>query len=94
MKIVAGSYKSNGFGIYLGPCGKTRCKIRVDGDTKPHRNLWRTSIAPMVEENEVPTGDVVVKRADYERLLSDVSTLTTAMKELEIKVKKFDSTKN
>jgi hypothetical protein len=44
VRIVAGKYKKNGYGTYMGPYGKVKCCVKVDNDTVQQRNLWRTSI--------------------------------------------------
>ena len=49
--IIAGAYKRNGFGTYLGTYGKAMCKVKIDGDNRPERHIWRTSITPILEEN-------------------------------------------
>jgi len=92
VKIVAGLYKKNGYGVFLGPCGKTRWKIRVDGDSQAHRNLWKSSIAPVVVdvEAEQEEDDVCLSRDEYDSLLKEMATLTKAMKALEIKLKKME----
>ena len=92
VKIVSGSYKKNGHGVFLGPCGKTRWKIRVHGDSQAYRNLWKSSIAPVVdvEEAEREEEDVRLSRDEYDSLLKDMATLTKAMKALEIKMKKME----
>jgi len=92
VKIVAGSHKKNGCGVFLGPCGKTRWKIRVDGDSQAHRNLWKSSIAPVVVdvEDKREDEDVRLSRDEYDSLLKEVATLSKAMKALEIKLKKME----
>jgi hypothetical protein len=47
VRIVAGKYKKQGYGTYLGTYGTVMCSIAVQGDSRPQRNLWLTSIKPM-----------------------------------------------
>jgi tetrahydromethanopterin S-methyltransferase subunit B len=47
VRIVAGNYKKNGYGVYLGTYGTVMCQVQVKGDTRPHRNIWLTSIKPI-----------------------------------------------
>jgi hypothetical protein len=47
VRIVAGVYKKHGYGTYLGKYGTVMCSIAVQGDSRPQRNLWLTSIKPM-----------------------------------------------
>jgi hypothetical protein len=47
VRIVAGKYKKNGYGTYMGTYGKIMCCVKVDNDTVQQRNLWKTSIQPL-----------------------------------------------
>jgi hypothetical protein len=46
VRIVAGSYKINGAGIYIEACGKASCRVKVNGDTQQERTIRLSSIQP------------------------------------------------
>jgi len=78
----------------MGPCGKTRWKIRVDGNSKPFLNLWKSFIAGITTNttnNSTGNDDIQIKRDEHEQLLRNVSTLAQAMNELDIKLKKLQN---
>ena len=70
--IIAGAYKKNEYGTYLGPYGKVMSKVKVDGDNRPERHLWRTSIQPILEEKH--TGNIPPVRSQEEKKASATAT--------------------
>ena len=48
--IIAGAYQRNGYGTYLATYGKVMCSVKIDGDNRPERHLWRTSVRPILTE--------------------------------------------
>jgi hypothetical protein len=63
VRIVAGKYKKNGYGIYLGKYGTVMCSIEVQGDSRSHRNIWLTSIKPIAPQES--TEKKKQKLSDY-----------------------------
>jgi hypothetical protein len=46
VRIVHGSYKSNGSGTYIDECGKVSCRVNVDHDIPSERTIRLASIKP------------------------------------------------
>ena len=52
MKIVGGTYKKHGYGVYLGKYGTVMCSVAVEGDSRSHRNIWLTSMKRIKAKEE------------------------------------------
>jgi hypothetical protein len=46
VRIVHGSYKSNGGGTYIDECGKVSCRVNIDNDAAKERTIRLASILP------------------------------------------------
>lgn len=94
VKIIAGTYKTNGMGTFQKIYGIKMATVSVDGDSRPKRNIWLSSIQKMDGTGSTATtnnADVTIKRKDYEKLLADIASLQEALTNLELKVKKMDN---
>jgi len=83
VKTAAGSHEKNACGAFLGPCGKASWKIRVDGDSQAHGNLWKSPIAPVVNVEASQEEDARLPREEDDGLPKEMVTWTKAMKEVE-----------
>lgn len=46
VRILTGTYRQNGGGIYIEACGKVSCRVKVNGDNQQERTLRLSSIEP------------------------------------------------
>jgi hypothetical protein len=101
--IIGGSYRNRG-GVYLGPSGRMKARVAVDGDSRAERGLWLTSIAPATPHPQRSTAPpmssstanastakvtVEVDLVQYKELLNEVTAMRIAMAQLEDKLRKL-----
>ena len=104
MAVVRGKYAKFGFGTFVQDCGNVMCTVKVEGDSRATRNLWKSSLAVVVPPTKDPTKDgnagndndnrgedmLPMKRTDYDELLQEVNDLSDEVKKLKSKIKNAD----
>jgi hypothetical protein len=98
VRIISGNYKKYGYGSYIGPYGKVMCSVKVEGDTRESRNIWRSSIKAINEEPPSTTGATTndgderdertkaENAALLEEALTDLENIKAATRRLEAMV--------
>jgi len=75
--VVRGKHAKFGFGIFPHDYGNVMCTVKVEGDNRESRNLWKSSIAAVATDEfdtKNPTKKtstsademVLTKRTDYQ----------------------------
>jgi hypothetical protein len=65
VNITGGTYKGRS-AMFLGKYGKVMCSVKIEGDTRPHRNIWLTSISPISGRRHPHQGSSKFKPEDYD----------------------------
>lgn len=90
--IVKGKYKKHGSGIYKGPAGTMMAYVSVKGDTRAERRLLLSSLKKKVvgsaghnrgSTRSKSNDKVVIDKAEYEELLSNMKLLQECVEELK-----------
>jgi len=89
--IIRGKYQKHGFGTYLEDYGNVMCKVCIDGDNRTSRNIWKTSIKPVVVKEEEKTQQqdetVTLTRNEYEAMIDQVASIADKLQQLQLKLK-------
>lgn len=85
--VNKGVHKKNGFGIYLAHYGNAMCIVRVKGDSKPSRNVWKSSIAkvePVLQQQE-EEGAVIIERKQHNQLTKELNDLSKQFEQFKLR---------